>query len=204
MTPDGRIERGRATREQLLAAARDAFGEHGYEATSVAEILEAAGVTRGSLYHHFATKEALFDAVLDREMQALAEVVRDAAVAQGDAADALRVGSVTWLRAVADPAIQRIVLIDAPAVVGWPRWRELDEQYTLGGTKAALRALVDVGRLEAGETDALAHMILAAVGEAAMMIARAPDPAAALPQAEAAVTTLLQRVVGAPSRAASG
>jgi AcrR family transcriptional regulator len=197
MTPDGRIERGRATREQLLATAREAFGEHGYEATSVAEILDTAGVTRGSLYHHFDTKEALFDAVLDREMEALAVLVRDAALAQGDPADALRVGSVTWLRAVADPAVQRIVLVDAPAVVGWPRWRELDEQYTLGGTKAALRALVAEGRLSAGETDVLAHMILAAVGEAAMMIARSEDPAGALPDAEAAVSTLLARVVGA-------
>jgi AcrR family transcriptional regulator len=196
MTPDGRIERGRATREQLLATAREAFGEHGYDATSIAEILETAGVTRGSLYHHFDTKEALFDAVLDREMEALAVLVRDAALAQGDPADALRVGSVTWLRAVADPAVQRIVLVDAPAVVGWPRWRELDEQYTLGGTKVALRALVDGGRLSAGEIDVLAHMILAAVGEAAMMLARSPDPAAALPDAEAAVSTLLARVVG--------
>ncbi len=197
MTPDGRIERGRATRDQLLATARTAFGEHGYEGTSIAEILDEAGVTRGSLYHHFATKEALFDAVLDREMAGLAVAVRDAALAHDDAAQRLRVGSVTWLRAAADPAVQRIVLVDAPAVVGWPRWRELDEQYTLGGTKAALRGLVDEGRLSAGETDLLAHMILAAVGEAAMMIARSADPAAVLPEAEAAVTTLLDRVVGA-------
>src|SRR5262249_61419587 len=125
----------------------EVFGDHGSDRASITDILENAGVTRGSLSHHFATKEALFDAVLDREMAALAAAVLDVAVAQSDAADALRVGSVTWLRAVADPAVQRIVLIDAPAVVGWPRWRELDEQYTLGGTKIALRTLVDEGRL---------------------------------------------------------
>src|SRR5262249_9916825 len=118
---DGRIERGKATREQLVSTARELFGAHGYEATSIGAILEASGVARGALYRHFATKEALFDAVLDREMASLAIVVRDAALAQDNPVDALTVGCLTWLRAAADPAIQRIVLLDAPAVVGWER-----------------------------------------------------------------------------------
>jgi AcrR family transcriptional regulator len=195
---DGRIERGRATREQLVETARELFGTHGYEATSIGAILEASGAARGALYHHFATKEALFDAVLDREMATLATVVRDAALAQADPADALAVGCLTWLRAAAEPTIQRIVLVDAPAVVGWPRWRELDEQYTLGGTKAALRSLARDGRVDEGESDLLAHMILAAVGEAALSIARADDTPAALANGERAVQTLLERLLTAP------
>ena len=168
---DGRIERGRTTRDRLIATARVSFGELGYEATSIGAILEAAGVARGALYHHFANKEALFDAVLDRVMGELAAAVVEAAREQADPADAVRVGSLTWLRAAADPAVQRIALLDAPSIVGWPRWRELDEQYTLGGTKAALRRLSAEGRLPAGDTDLLAHMILAAVGEAALRTA---------------------------------
>jgi AcrR family transcriptional regulator len=192
---DGRIERGRATRERLILTAREAFGRDGYEATSVAAILATAGVARGSLYHHFATKEALFDAVLDRVMGELAATVRDAARAQPDPVEAVRVGCVTWLRASTDPAIQRIALLDAPAIVGWERWRELDERHTMGDTKAVLHLLADAGRVPATDADLLGHMLLAAVGEAALLIARSDDPAAALTQAEGAVETLLSRLL---------
>lgn len=195
---DGRVARGRTTRDRLVAVARAQFGTNGYDATSIDAVLAAAGVARGALYHHFSTKEALFDAVLDQVMAELAGAVRAAARARSDPADALRAGCLAWLRAAVDPQVQRIVLLDAPAVVGWERWRTIDDDYTLGGTKATLRRLAEAGRLPAGATDVLAHLVLAAVGETALLVARADDPKAALPGAQAALGILLDRLLDPP------
>ena len=193
---DGRIEKGRETRERLLATGRALFGEHGYEATSIDAILAAAGVARGALYHHFATKEALFDAVLDSVVAEIADTAAEAALGAGpDPVAGLRAGCSAWLGMALDPAIQRIALLDPPSVVGWTRWRELDELHTLGRLRANLQAIAEAGRLPADQVDVLAHMVLASVNEAALMIARAEDPAAALSAGQAAVDTLLDRLV---------
>jgi AcrR family transcriptional regulator len=196
--PDGRIERGRATRERLLVAARALFGERGYEATSIDAILESAGVARGALYHHFATKQALFDAVLDGVVGEIADRAAAAGRGADDPLASLRAGCSTWLELALDPAIQRIALLDAPSVVGWTRWRELDEQHTLGGLRATLRRLAGRGDLPVDQVDVLAHMVLASVNEAALLIARAADPQAALARGQAAVDTLLERLVTTP------
>ena len=193
--PDGRVERGRETRERLVRAGRKLFGERGYEATSIEAILTAAGVARGALYHHFATKEALFDAVLDTLVAEIAAAAAVAARKASDPVDSLRRGCSAWLRMALDPAVQRIALVDAPSVVGWSRWRELDEVHTLGGLRANLQALAAEGRLPEAQVDLLAHMVLASVNEAALMIARADDPKKALRAGQAAVDTLLDRLV---------
>jgi AcrR family transcriptional regulator len=192
---DLRIEKGLATR--VIRAGRRLFGERGYDATSIQLVLSRSGVARGALYHHFASKEALFDAVLERVTADVADQAATAARAAGDEPVAqLRAASNTWLEVALDPAIQRITLLDAPSVVGWSRWRELDEQHTLGGLKATLQRIADDGRLPAESVDILAHMILAAVAEAALMIARSDEPEAALESGRAAVETLLGRLVG--------
>lgn len=194
-TRDRRIARGRATRERLVATARELFGRDGYDATSVEAVLREAGVARGSLYHHFENKTALFDAVLDQVVADVAEAVAGAARAAPDPVASLRAGCTEWLRMALDPAVQRIVLLDPPAVVGWSRWREIDEQHTLGGLRTSLELIAREGRLPAGNVDLLAHMVLAAVNEAALMIARAEDPEQALRQGREAVDTLLDRLV---------
>ena len=191
---DGRVEKGRETRERLVRTGRELFGERGYDATSIESILAAAGVARGALYHHFATKEALFDAVLDQLVAEIADTAADAARSASDPVESLRLGCSAWLRMALDPAVQRIALVDAPAVVGWTRWRELDEVHTLGGLRANLNALAADGRLPEDQVDLLAHMVLASVNEAALMIARAKKPKAALAEGEAAVETLLSRL----------
>jgi AcrR family transcriptional regulator len=192
---DLRVQRGRATRDRLIAAARELFGARGYDGTSIEAVLESAGVARGALYHHFPTKEALFDAVLDQVVADVAEAVADAARAAPDPVASLRAGCTEWLRMALDPAVQRIVLLDPPAVVGWSRWREIDEQHTLGGLRTSLELIAREGRLPAGNVDLLAHMVLAAVNEAALMIARAEDPEQALRRGREAVDTLLDRLV---------
>jgi AcrR family transcriptional regulator len=192
---DLRVEKGRATRDRLIVAGRHLFGERGYDGTSIEAIFESAGVARGALYHHFATKEALFDAVLDAVVADIAAAVADAARAHDDPLESLRAGCAAWLRMALDPAVQRIALLDPPVVVGWTRWREIDEQHTLGGIRASLQRIAADGRLPADQIGTLAHMLLAAVNEAALMIARAEDPKAALAAGQAAVDTLLDRLV---------
>ncbi|MBV9415497.1 MAG: TetR/AcrR family transcriptional regulator [Solirubrobacterales bacterium] len=192
---DGRIERGKATRERLIEAAREQFGAHGYEGTSLDAILGVAGVKRGALYHHFASKQELFDAVLDRVVGEMAERVANAAGAASDPVESLRIGCATWLRMALDPEVQRIVLLDPPSVVGWTRYREIDEAHTLGGLRHNLERIAAQGRLAGGDVDLLAHMVIASVNEAALMIARAKNPRAALKTGEATVTTLLDGLV---------
>jgi AcrR family transcriptional regulator len=194
---DLRVERGKATRERLVGTARELFGRDGFDATSVEAVLRQAGVARGSLYHHFANKTALFDAVLDQVVGEIAEQAAAAARAHDDPVEGLRAGCGAWLRMALDPAIQQISLVDAPAVVGWTRWRELDEQYTLGGVRRSLQRVAESGRLPAAQVDVLAHMLLASVSEAALLIPRADDPEAALAAGQAAFDTLLDRLAGA-------
>jgi AcrR family transcriptional regulator len=196
---DNRVEKGRATRDALVGVARELFGERGYDGTSIGAVLAAAGVARGALYHHFATKEELFDAVLDREIARLSTVATEAAAGATTPLEILRLACAAWLRMALDPAVQRITLLDAPAVVGWRRWREIDEAHILGGLRAAIGLLAAQGRLAEAEVDMYAHMLLAAVAEAALVIAQADDPEAALARGQAAVDTLLSRALGEPS-----
>lgn len=193
---DQRVEKGRATRERLIAAGRLLFGERGYEATSIGLILEEAGVAKGALYHHFEDKQQLFDAVLDRTVAEISAQVAESARTGKDGLERLRIGCRTWLELALDPAIQRIAILDPPATVGWERGREVDELHVLGGVRASLLELAEEGRLPAAQVDALAHMVLASVNEAALMIARADDPKAALAAGQAAVDTLLDRLAG--------
>jgi AcrR family transcriptional regulator len=194
---DLRIEKGKTTRERLIEVGYALFGRDGYEATSVGAILDAAGLARGAFYHHFATKAELFDAVLDRVFAQLAEASADAARVHGDPVKRLRAGCASWLDSVMDPAVQRITILDAPAVVGWGRCRELDERYTLGRTKATMRRIARDGHLPEANVDVLAHMLLAAVSEAAVLIARADDPREAREAGQEALDVLIGRLVQA-------
>ena len=190
-----KVERGLATRRQLLATATELFATQGYEATSIDNVLEAAGVSRGALYHHFPGKEALFEAVLESVEEELAAEVVIAAGAAEEPRLALQAGCLAWLQRLRDPVIRRIVLVDAPAVVGWQRWREIDECHWFGLLKSALAEALPPSRLEAASLDVLAHMLLAALNELAFVIARAGDPEAAAQAGEAAVVDLLGRLL---------
>jgi AcrR family transcriptional regulator len=189
-------ERGRITRQHLITVAIRLFAERGYEDTSIDAVLREAGVSRGSLYHHFGSKDALFEAALIALLEDTGRQTVVAAAGASDAASALRAGCVAWVRLARDPVVQRIMLIDGPAVLGWQRWRELDEQQSLGLVQAALHAAADEGRLPPELVDMFAHVLLAALAEIALVIARADDPGAALSSGEAAVDELLQRLLG--------
>ena len=120
------------------------------------------------------------------------EAARDAA----DPVALLRAGGLMWIRMAGDPVIRQIMLIDAPAVLGWQRWREIDEQGPLGLIRDCLAYAAGTGRIEHRHVDTFAHIVLAAANEVAMMIARADDPAAALAAGESAFAEFLDRLLG--------
>jgi AcrR family transcriptional regulator len=190
------VERGRATRAHVIEVATRLFAEHGYDGTSVEAVQDSSGVSRGSLYHHFPGKEALFLAVLE---EVGARIGRQGEEAARDAADPvalLRIGGLLWIRNACDPVVRQIVLIDAPAVLGWERWRALDEQGPLGLIRECLAYAAGTGRVERRHVDPFAHIVLAAANEVALMIARAEDPAAALADGESAFAEFLDRLLG--------
>jgi AcrR family transcriptional regulator len=182
-------ERAEATRATLIAVARRLFVENGYFATGTEEIVQAASLTRGALYHHFVDKKALFHAVF--------EAVEDDLLANTDAGDAsdafgrLCAGLMGFLDASLTREVQQVLLIDGPAVLGWQQWRALEARYGLGIIRNLLSAAISEGTLRPQPVDALAHILLASVDEAALFIANADDPPSARDLAVSAMESLL-------------
>jgi AcrR family transcriptional regulator len=181
-----------ATRSRLLAVARALFGERGYAAVGTEEVVRAAGVTRGALYHQFADKRALFRAVLESlEEEVIAAAAAERAAHGDDVLAAFRAGCRGWLEASADPAVGRILLIDGPAVLGAEEWREIAERYGLGVIRASLEHGMATGALAPQPVDPLAHALLGALDEAALYVARAEDRATALAETAAVIDRLI-------------
>jgi AcrR family transcriptional regulator len=171
-------ERSEATRDALIAAARLLFAERGYAAVGTEEIVRAAGVTRGALYHHFDGKRALFEAVYERIEVELAQRIAAGALNAGatEPLEAMRAGAEMFLQAATEPETQRIVLIDGPSVLGWDRWREIATEHGLGLIEATLQAAIEAGAIAEQPVRPLAHVLMGALDEAAMLVARAEDP----------------------------
>lgn len=179
MTPRRtQAERTAATRAALIRAARALFAQHGFTGTATADIVQRAGVTRGALYHHFDGKADLFASVYRDVEQDLVETIVDAAETAGeDPLARLRAGADTFLDACLAPEVHRITLLDAPAVLGWEEWKRLDAEYGLGVVKAALAHAMEAGMIADQPLGALAHVVLGALTEGALYVARADDPA---------------------------
>jgi AcrR family transcriptional regulator len=194
MTDRGRQEeRSEATRARLIKVARELFAKRGYANVGTEEIVRRAKVTRGALYHHFRDKRDLFRAVHEQIEGELAETI-GAQLAEGgdDPLEVMRIGVRTFLDACTEPEIARIALLEAPAVLGWQEWREIDERYGLGLVIAGLQMGMDAGRLRPQPVRPLAHLMLAAMGEAGMAIANAEDPEATRREVEPALIGLLE------------
>jgi AcrR family transcriptional regulator len=190
------VERGHATRAHLVEVATRLFTAHGYDGTSIAMVLAEAGVSRGSLYHHFDGKDAWFMGVLEEVAADVGRRMTEAEAAAGTPLAVLRAGCLAWIRLAGDPVVRQNVLIDAPAVLGWQRWRELDENGNLGWIRGAIGHAAEAGRVQPGHVDAFAHIVLAAINEVALMVARADEPAAAVAAGESAVAEFLDRLLG--------
>ncbi|MFJ8542746.1 TetR/AcrR family transcriptional regulator [Streptomyces sp. NPDC093586] len=186
-----RAEQREQTRRTLLRESRRLFATQGYAAVGLAEIVRAAGVTKGALYHHFDGKTALFRAVLEQIQQEVGQAVAAAADTEDDPWDQLLAGCRTFLAAGADPDIQRIMLLDGPAVLGWNEWRALDEAASARHLADALTALIDRGIFAPQPVEPLTRLLSGAMNEAALWLASSTDPSD-LTNAQDALTRILE------------
>jgi AcrR family transcriptional regulator len=170
-------ERSEATRAALVHAARPLFAEHGYAGVGTEEIVRATGVTRGALYHQFpGGKRDLFEAAYQQVEANVTEKITAQALGAPDPLAALRAGSDMFLDVCLEPEVQRIVLLDAPAVLGWERWREIAADHGLGMVEAAVHAAIEAGQFAEQPAKPLAHLLMGTLDEAAMLVARSADP----------------------------
>ena len=187
-----REEQAAATRAELLRVARELFAARGYADVGTEELVRAASVTRGALYHHVSDKRDLFRAVHEQLADELLASIVAQTAGSGDAWEALTRGIRAFLDACTDPAVIRISHLDAPAVLGWAEWREIDARHWLGLVTMALQEAMDAGVLRRREVQPLAHMLLGAMVEASMLIANADDPGAARAEVEGPLLALLE------------
>jgi AcrR family transcriptional regulator len=196
-SPRTKAAQSDATTAAQIGVARALFAKRGYTGVGTEEIAQRAGVTRGALYHHFrGGKEDLFHAVLVQLSAETAQQVMTAAARTDDPWEALVVGTDEFLDACTNPEVQRIMLLDGPSVLGWDMWREVDSGYALGLLAAALQRAMDAGRMVPQPPKALAHVLLGAVDEAAMVVARADDQEAAREEMGRTVRRLLEGLRG--------
>ena len=186
-----RVEQATATRAELLRVARGLFAERGYADVGTEEIVRSAHVTRGALYHHFTDKRDLFRAVHEQVADDLLATIAARIAGVTDPWEALETGVRAFLDACTDPAVMRISHLDAPAVLGWAEWREIDAHHFLGVVSAGVQEAIDGGVFRPQPVQPLAHMLLGAMVEASMLIASAPDPTVARGEVEAPLLALL-------------
>jgi AcrR family transcriptional regulator len=188
------------TREVLESTARELFERRGFSAVSAEEIVAAAKVTRGALYHHYEGKEGLFEAVVEEAMRGLHDKIARAAGTSTDPIDAIKKGLHRFLELSAAPRTQKLLFVDAPAVMGWQRWRAMDQRYGLGLLTAAVKQAIAHGSIRSESTEVVAHLLLSASIEAVMLITNARDKRRVRHEAERA----LLRLVDALCRPAAG
>jgi AcrR family transcriptional regulator len=194
-----RTEQAERTRAALIDVARDLFATKGYFATGTHEVVDRAQVTRGALYHHFPQKEDLFRAVFHAVQSDLLDrsAIEGEGLGEGDGPgggrrwQALRENLQRFLHAATRPEVQRILLQDGPAVLGWNEWRTLEAHYGLGVINKALEDGMAAGQVRRQPIEPLSLLILAVVNEASLYIANAADPALAIATTTMALNTLL-------------
>jgi AcrR family transcriptional regulator len=190
--PGRREAEAQATREALIRAGLELFTKRGYAGVGTEEIVARAKVTRGALYHHFADKRDLFRAVFEQVEAELMERIGASMEATDDPWELMLAGMRSFLDACEEPAVKQIALTDAPSVLGWPEWREIDNRHGLGLTRAALQGAVDAGTVRPIAVEPMAHLFVAALSEAAFVIAYSDEPRKARPEVEAALIELIE------------
>jgi AcrR family transcriptional regulator len=188
-------ERSEATTRRLLETGRTLFARDGYAATSLDAIVAECGLTKGAFYHHFDGKRGLFEAVFEQEAQHTAEAIWKVYDAESDPVDAGYAAARAFLDASLDPGYRRIALLDAPAVLGWERLRELESRYGLLLFKEGIRRAMEAERIAKRDVDALAHLLFGALCEGALYMARADDPASARRKVEREYKAILDALV---------
>ncbi|WP_341909466.1 TetR/AcrR family transcriptional regulator [Ferrovibrio terrae] len=188
-----KAEKHAATRAALLATARALFAEKGYAATGTEEVVARAAVTRGALYYHFTDKQALFSAVVEQVGQEVLDEIERAASKAKSPVDALVKGTQAFMDACLQPAARQIYLIDAPSVIGWQRWREIDARHGMGSLRQGIEAaLAELPRSQRLPAEALTYLLSGAMNEAVLWLAEAKDDVAARKAADATLKRILE------------
>ena len=195
-------DRSAATRDALITAARRLFAAQGFAEVATDAIATEAGVTRGALYHQFADKVALFDAVVDAvEADIVARLAEQAGAAGvSDPVEGMRQAVRSWLEICVEPEIHRIALIDGPSVLGWARWREVCQRHVFGLVEVVLTQAMDEGRIRPQPVRPLAHVFMGASDEAALYVAEAADRARARAEMIEVLDQLIDGVTVRPDR----
>ena len=195
--PRTQAQRTAATRAALLDAARTLFEERGFAGVGTDEIARAAGVTRGALYHQFDGKLELFAAVFEQVEAQIAERIGAAVsvVEAEDMAKALHVGVDAWLEASGEPSVQRLILIEAPAALGWERWREIGRRYGVGLVEGAVEGAIAAGVMAEQPVGPIAHLLIGALEEAVLYAARAEDQERATEEVRDALHALIEALL---------
>jgi AcrR family transcriptional regulator len=190
-------ERSAATRTALIDAGRRLWAARGYADVGTPEIAAEAGVTRGAMYHQFADKAALFAAVVDAVEGDVTQRIAERVASSGatDPAAALRAATDAWLDESQNPEVRQVILLDGAAVLGWEALRDVALKYALGLTEQLLRASMDAGQMEPRPTRAMAHVLIGALDEAAMVIAQAEDRDAAKQEVADVLHALLDGIL---------
>ncbi|MGB6453542.1 MAG: TetR/AcrR family transcriptional regulator [Streptosporangiaceae bacterium] len=196
-----RSEQVAQTRAALVTAGRRLFGASGFAATSVEDIAREARVTTGALYHHFPNKAAVFEAVFE---QVHADLSADFVPPESaDAVELLVAGIGAFLDKLLEPEVARIIVTEAPSVLGLERFTELDERYALAATIAALEAANDSGALAVDDPPTLARLLFGALTRAGLLIASSPEPTATRDAVAATLRALITGLRPQPGEATS-
>jgi AcrR family transcriptional regulator len=189
-------ERSATTRDALITAGRALFGARGYADVGTEEVVRAAGVSRGALYHHFADKAELFAAVFEsvEEMTSARIVAAVTAAGPDDPIAAMRLGTAAFLDICTEPEMARIMLLDAPAVLGAQGWSDISTEYNMGLVVQLITLGIELGRIRPQPVPVLARILLGAIREGALYLASAPDPAVARDQVGAVLDGLIEAV----------
>ena len=184
-------ERSEKTIETVLGVAEKHFAL-GYAAVSTDALVQEVGLTRGALYHHFGDKQGLFEAVVERLQKRVAATVEKETAAISDPWQSFLKGCFTWLNTVTDRAAQQILLVDAPAVLGWERWSGLDAEYGSRLLQKGIEELVAAKLMNVESEKALHHLLNGAMNQAALWVAQSPQPEQKLKEVKGVLEQVLE------------
>lgn len=188
-------EEAARTRGEILEAGVAYFASHGYGDASLEAVARQVGVTRGAIYHHFGSKRGYFAAVLEDVLGRLRDRIEASALTAAAGPEGLYAGCDVFLEAATDRAFRQIALVDAPAVLGWDAWKDIDDRTTARSLREGLASLAGQGTLGTHDSDALAAALSGAMNELSLWIAAQDDPRDALRRARAILHGLLDGYV---------
>jgi AcrR family transcriptional regulator len=189
-----RSEYSESTRDALVDSAVDLFTKRGYAATSLDEVARRARVTKGALYHHFSGKQALFEAAFDVVETTVKTQLAEILTGPGSAWERASNGLRQYIKICLEPSYQRIVIHEAPVVMGWERWREAEDHFSFGLVRSSIQACVDSGEFEELPVEVTARLLFGALSSAATMIASAEDPKKTGAEVTATIIRMLERL----------